>query len=283
MGILGIIPKTMAEIHPTAILDGNISLGDGVVVGPQCVLQGDITIGSGTTLIGNVYLTGTLVMGHRNVVYPFSCIGFAAQDISYPTDAYNPGIVIGDDNIFREGSTVHRATQKSPTTIGNNNYLMTTTHVGHDCQIGNNVTLVTDSALGGHVHIMDKVIVGGASSAHQFVTIGKGAMLAAGILTSYDVLPYFLLTGYNIVGSLNIIGMRRSGMDANEITRRKEIFKLLYRSEHSHNKALQILKDQNDPIALEYVDAIESSRRGIVPRAIPKRLARRGATVEADA
>jgi UDP-N-acetylglucosamine acyltransferase len=283
MVIVGIIHKTMAEIHPTAILDGNISLGDAVVIGPHCVLEGDITIGAGTTLIGNVYLTGTLVMGSRNVVYPFSCIGFAAQDISYPNDTYNPGVLIGDDNTFREGSTVHRATQESPTTIGNNNFLMTTSHVGHDCQIKNNVTLVTDAALGGHVHVMDKVIVGGASSAHQFVTIGKGAMLAGGVITTYDVLPYFLLTGYNIVGSLNIIGMRRSGMEANEITRRKEIFKLLYRSEHSHNKALQILKNQNDAIALEYVGAIESSRRGIVPRTTTKRLGRRGTTVEADA
>jgi UDP-N-acetylglucosamine acyltransferase len=135
---------------------------------------------------------------------------------------------------------------------------------------------VTDSALGGHVHVQDKVIVGGSSSVHQFVDIGKGAMLAAGLITTYDVLPYFLLTGYNIVGSVNIVGMRRSGMDRKEITRRKEIFKLLYKSDNSHNKSVEILKEQNDPIALEYVEAIETSRRGIVPRAHATRNARRG-------
>ncbi len=266
----------MPKIHSTAILDGDISLADDVVIGPHCVLQGQITIGEGTTIIGNAYLTGKLIIGNRNTVYPFACIGFAAQDINYSADQFEPGIVIGDDNTFRESATVHRATQDVPTTIGNNNFLMTTTHVGHDCQVGNNVTLVTDSALGGHVHVQDKVIVGGSSSVHQFVDIGKGAMLAAGLITTYDVLPYFLLTGYNIVGSVNIVGMRRSGMDRKEITRRKEIFKLLYKSDNSHNKSVEILKEQNDPIALEYVEAIETSRRGIVPRAHATRNARRG-------
>ncbi len=270
----------MPQIHSTAILEGDISLADGVVIGPHCVLQGEITLGQGTTLIGNTYVTGKLVMGKRNTVYPFTCIGFAAQDVNYQADQFEPGIVIGNENTFRESVTVHRATQELPTTIGDNNFFMTTAHVGHDCQVGNNVTLVTDTALGGHVHVHDNVIVGGASSAHQFVTIGKGAMLAAGLTTTYDVLPYFLLTGYNIVGSVNIIGMRRSGMSREEITRRKDIFKLLYRSDHSHNKAVEILKEQHDPIALEYIEAIDSSRRGIVPRANTTRNARRGMSVE---
>ena len=272
----------MPQIHSTAILEGNISLADDVVIGPHCVLRGEITIGAGTSIIGNAYLTGTLVMGERNTVYPFACIGFAAQDINYPVDQCEPGIFIGDDNTFRESVTVHRATLDLPTTIGNHNFLMTTAHVGHDCQIGNNVTLVTDSALGGHVHVHDKVIIGGASSVHQFVTIGKGGMLAGSVITTYDVLPYFLLTGYNIIGSVNIVGMRRSGMVSEEITRRKEIFKLIYRSDNSLNKAVEILKEQNDPIALEYVEAIESSRRGIVPRANARRNERRGISVEAE-
>jgi len=270
----------MQQIHSTAILEGDISLGDDVIIGPHCVLQGEIAIGTGTKIIGNAYLTGKLHVGERNTIYPFTCIGFAAQDINYSSDQFEPGIVIGDDNTFRESVTVHRATQNVPTTIGNNNFLMTTVHVGHDCQIGNNVTLVTDAAIGGHVHLHDKVIVGGASSVHQFVTVGTGAMLAGNVITTYDVLPYFLLTGYNIVGSINIVGMRRSGMDREEITRRKEIFKLLYRSDYSHNNAVEMLKKQNDPVALEYVEAIESSRRGIVPRTHAPRNARRGTSLE---
>jgi len=266
----------MPEIHPTAILDGKISLADDVVIGPHCVLTGDITLGGGTTLIGNCYLTGTLSMGEGNTVYPFSTLGFAPQDINYPNDQYEPGLVIGDKNIFREHTTVHRATQEKPTTIGHENMFMASSHVAHDCVVGNNNTLVNCVLLAGHVHLQDQILIGGDAAIHQFVTVGTGAMIIGMGYASYDVLPHFMITGPNIVGSINIVGMRRSGMDRKEITRRKEIFKLLYKSENSHNKSVDILKKQNDPIALEYIEAIETSRRGIVPRVHTTRNARRG-------
>ena len=272
----------MAQIHPTALLKGNITLEDDVVVGPNCVLQGDITIGSGTRVIGSSYLTGKLVMGERNIVYPSSSIGFAAQDINYSVDQYEPGIVIGNDNTFREGCTVHRATQELPTSIGNHNLLMTTAHVGHDCQIGNHITIVTDVGLGGHVHVHDYAVIGGSSGVHQFVTIGKGAMIAAFVLTTYDVLPYFMLTGINVVGSINVIGMRRRGMEPSEITRRKDIYKLLYRSDHSLGKAIERLRDQDDAVAMEYIEAIDNSRRGIVPLPTGQRTARRNTAVKVN-
>jgi UDP-N-acetylglucosamine acyltransferase len=272
----------MPTIHQSAALDGNITLADDVVIGPNCVLQGDILIGAGTRLVGNVYLTGKLSMGQRNVVYPFSCIGFAAQDVNYSNNIYEPGIFVGNDNTFREGCTVHRATQELPTTIGDNNYFMTTAHVGHDCQIENHVTMVTNSCLGGHVHVQDRVIIGGMGGAHQFTKIGKGAMIAGGFISTYDVLPYFMLTGNNIVGSINVIGMRRSGMDNEERTRRKEIFKLLYRSGQSLGKAIDKLKTQKDAIAQEYVDAINNSKRGIVPLCTENRMARRGSLVREE-
>ncbi|MDP7008254.1 MAG: acyl-ACP--UDP-N-acetylglucosamine O-acyltransferase [Phycisphaerales bacterium] len=270
----------MPTIHPTSIVDTRVQLADDVVIGPNCVLQGDIKIGKGSTLIGNCYLTGKLLMGENNVVYPYACIGFAAQDVHYSHDLYEPGIVIGNNNTFREGTTVHRGTQESPTTIGNDNLFMTTSHVGHDAQIGNNVTIVTNSALGGHVHIHDRVLVGGGSCIHQFVTVGKGAMLAGGTTTTYDILPYFLLSGYNNIGSVNIVGMRRSGMDREEITKRKDVFKMFYRSNLSQTKVLQLLEEQNNSVAQEYIDAVANSRRGIVPKTNANRAARRGSFVE---
>ncbi len=268
----------MAEIHPTAIIEGNVNLANDVVVGPHCVLQGDISIGEGTTLVGSCYLTGTLVIGTSNVVYPCSCIGFAGQDVNYTHDQYDPGIAIGNNNTFRENVTVHRATQEKPTTIGNDNMFMTTAHVGHDCQIGNSVTMVTDSMLGGHSHIHDNVIVSGGAGVHQFCTIGKGAMLAGCMMTTYDVPPYFMLTGNNVIGSVNIIGMRRSDMDKSEITRRKDIFKLFYRSGNTISASVEQLKEDGDPIALEYVTFIENSRRGLVLPEHPMRSERRGVT-----
>ena len=101
----------MPDIHPTTILDGNISLADDVAIGPHSVLMGDISIGSGLRLIGNCYLAGTLDIGENNTVYPFVSIGFTSQDINFPYDQYEPGIKIGNNNVFREGTTVHQATQ----------------------------------------------------------------------------------------------------------------------------------------------------------------------------
>ncbi len=266
----------MPQIHQTAILDGNITLADDVVIGPYCVLNGNISIGSGTTVIGNCYLTGDLSIGNGNVLYPFTSIGFAAQDVNHPHDQYDPGIVIGDNNTFREGATVHRATQELPTTIGNGNMFMTTSHVAHDCQIANNCTVVTDVSLAGHVHLQDNVTLGGSANIHQFVTLGKGVLIIGLSYASYDVAPYFMITGGNIVGSINIIGMRRSGMDRSEITRRKEIYKLLYKSGNSIHTSVEKLKEEGDTIALEYVKFIESSRRGVVAPYHPKRSERRG-------
>jgi len=266
----------MPQIHPTAILEGDITLADDVVIGQHCVLQGDITLGSGTHLIGNCYLTGKLVMGRRNVVYPFSSIGFAAQDINFPPDMFEPGVLIGDDNVFRENVTIHRATREHPTTIGDGNMFMVASHVGHDCFIGNNTTIVNVVSLAGHVHIHDHVTIGASTCIHQFVTLGRGAMLHGAMFTTYDIPPYFMLTGDNIIGSLNIIGMRRSGMPQQEITRRKEIYKLLYRSGKTLKHSLEQLKACDDQIANEYTSFIESSRRGIVPPQHKKRLERRG-------
>jgi UDP-N-acetylglucosamine acyltransferase len=266
----------MPEIHSTAIVKGDVTLADDVVIGPHCVLEGDITIGSGTRLLGNVYLTGTLVIGERNILYPYTCIGFAAQDVNFPPDKFEPGIIIGNDNTFREGSTVHRATQDSPTTIGNDNMFMTSSHVGHDCQVANNVTIVTGGGLGGHVHVEDRVIIGGGTIVHQFVTIGKGAMLGAGLFAAQDIAPYFMLTGINIVGSVNLVGMRRSGMDGEEITRRKDIFTLLYRNDNTIKSSINTLEQDGDVIAMEYAAFAKSSRRGLVAPQHKTRNQRRG-------
>ncbi|MDP7005630.1 MAG: acyl-ACP--UDP-N-acetylglucosamine O-acyltransferase [Phycisphaerales bacterium] len=269
----------MQEIHKTAVLDGNIQLADDVTIGPNCVLTGDVSIGNGTRVIGGSYLTGKLNIGTDNTIYPSAHIGFAAQDINFPDDKFEPGINIGNKNVFREGVTVHRATQESPTTIGDGNMFMTNSHVAHDCQVANNTTIVSCVHLAGHVHLQDKVIIGGSANIHQFVTLGKGVMIIGMGYASYDVPPYFMVTGPNIVGSINIVGMKRSGMNKDEIRSRKEIYKLIYKSGQPIHASVEQLKKDNDAIALEYVNFIESSRRGIIAPFHPKRSERRGITV----
>ena len=269
----------MPKIHPTSILDGNITLAEDVVIGPNCVLQGEISIGAGSKLVGNCYLTGKLAIGERNTIYPFVCIGFAPQDSNYSDTQYEPGVSIGNDNIFREGTTVHRATQEMPTSISDGNIFMTTSHIAHDCHIANGCTIVTDVSLAGHVHIQDNVILGGSANIHQFVTLGKGSMIIGLGYASFDVPPYFMITGGNIIGSINVIGMRRSGMETREITRRKEIYKLMYRSGNSIQTSLEQLKRDGDPIALEYAAFIDSARRGVVTPYLQQRSARRGMAI----
>ena len=119
----------MPSIHPTAVLEGDVSLADDVAVGPNCVLIGPITIGAGSRLVGNVWLHGPLRMGEGNVVYPFACLGFAPQHAKFDPATAGPGVLIGDGNTIREHVTIHRAfTDEAPTTLGDRNFLMASSH-----------------------------------------------------------------------------------------------------------------------------------------------------------
>mgnify|MGYP001182915520 CR=1 FL=1 len=148
--------------------------------------------------------------------------------------------------------------------------------VAASVKVAHNVTIVTGGGLGGHVHVQDRVIVGAATIVHQFVTIGTGAMLGAGLFVTQDIAPFFMLTGINIIGSINLVGMRRSGMDGEEITRRKDIFKLIYRSEDTIKNSLESLEQDGDGVAMEYVSFAKSSRRGLVAPQNKARNKRRG-------
>lgn len=272
----------MPTIHPTAILDGDINLADDVEVGPNCVLRGRITIGAGTRLIGNCYLTGTLSMGTGNIVYPFACLGFAAQDVNYPGDMYDPGVSIGSDNQFREYTSVHRATQETPTTIGDRNIFMSASHAGHDVRVASDCTFVSGAMLGGHAWIDDHAIIGGGSGIHQFVRVGTGAMVAGIIICTLDLPPWFLMSGTNNVTSPNLVGMRRSGMPREEIDRRRAIFKLTYRQGLTAKQVVEALRGEGDAVALEYADFIEQARKGACAgQQTRRRLERRGSHADA--
>jgi UDP-N-acetylglucosamine acyltransferase len=169
----------MPTVHPTSLLDGAVELGEDVTIGPSCVLTGPIRIGRGTRLIGHAYLQGPLELGADNVVYPFVCLGFAPQHLRFDPRTPGQGLTVGDGNTFREHVTIHRAfAEEHPTTIGNRNYFMGGTHAGHDCRVGDECVLVNGALLGGHVTLQDAVTVGGGTVVHQFVRIGRGAMLS---------------------------------------------------------------------------------------------------------
>jgi len=255
----------MPEIHPSAILEGEVELAGDVVVGPHCVLTGPVTLGAGTRLIGGVWLQGPLVMGERNVVYPGACLGFAGQDLKWDPREPGAGVVIGDDNVFREGSTVHRATShETPTRIGSRGMWMAQAHAGHDTLVGDDCVFANSTALGGHSRVDDRVITGGGLMVHQFCRIGRGTMLSGGVATSRDLPPFFMLTGINVAGSLNLVGMRRMGMSREEIDDVRWVYRTLYRQGHSLTSAVAELETRRErPLVAEYLDFLATSKRGI--------------------
>jgi len=257
----------MPDIHPTALLQGDVQLAEDVVIGPHCVLTGPVSLGPGCTLIGNAYLHGPLTMGRDNVVYPFACLGFAPQHLKFDPHTPGKGLVIGDDNTFREHVTIHRAfTDDGPTCIGDRNYFMVASHAGHDCRIGDDCTFVNAALIAGHVVIHDNVTVGGGATVHQFVRIGRGAMLSGLAGTGLDIPPWFTLTGINVCGSVNLVGLRRSGLDKSDIDDVRWVYRTLYRKNRSLQYALLDLKERSDrPIVADYIRFIESSDRGICP------------------
>lgn len=257
----------MPRIHPSAVIEGDVTLADDVVVGPGCVIAGcpgPVSIGAGTVLRAQVHIEGPCTIGERNTFYPCSSAGFPPQDLGFDPAAPGPGLVIGNGNTFREGVTVHRAKTAVPTRIGDSNYWMTNSHLGHDAQVGNNCVIASGALIGGHVQLADRVTLGGNATIHQFVRVGRGAMFTGSIGTSLDLPPWFTLTARNVAGSMNVVGLRRSGASPEEIHTVRWVYRQLYRSGCTPQQSLGRLRTRaGDPVVDQYIAFIEQSKRGI--------------------
>ncbi len=254
------------QIHPSATIEGEVTLGEGVTVGPNCILDGTVGpvhIGDGSRLLGNCFVTGPTMMGCENTLWPGSAIGGPPQDVNFDPMTAGSGLIIGDRNIFREGASVHRGKTEAPTRIGDDNYFMSNSHAGHDCVLGNRIQLASGALLAGHVTVGDRVIFGGNAAAHQFVRIGAGAMIRGLSGASLDVPPWCINYEIGRIAGLNLIGMRRSGMSESEFARRREVYRVMYRQGLSMPSVIKLLREAGDPVAIEYADFIESSDRGV--------------------
>ncbi|MBA3313442.1 MAG: acyl-ACP--UDP-N-acetylglucosamine O-acyltransferase [Planctomycetota bacterium] len=215
----------LAEVHPRATLGENVSVGPFCVVGPQ------VALGDGCVLDSHVVLTGKTTIGKRNRFWPGVVIGGEPQDRSWkPADT---SVEIGDDNQCREGVTIHRGAEKEDgvTRIGNRNMFMANSHVAHNCWVHNDVILVNGVLLGGHVHVHDWATISGNSVVHHFTTIGTVAFVGGGFRVVVDVPPYMLHAGCDDpkIATINVVGMRRRGINDEAITAVKRAFKLMYR------------------------------------------------------
>ena len=258
----------MPKIHPTAILDGDITLADDVEIGPSCILRGRVSIGAGTVLVQAVHLQGPLEMGAGNACYPGVAIGFAPQDKSFHHAKDGAGTVVGDGNTFRENTTIHRATRDDrPTRVGSRNFWMANAHAGHDVQVGDDCVFANNTMFGGHAEVASRVVTGGAAAVHQFARVGRGAMISGLAGVSKDVCPFFTVSNTNYVGSYNRIGMRRGGFAQPDIDMVREIYGLLVRSRRPYSARVRSIEAlAGHPVADEFIAFIKSSKRGVMTR-----------------
>ncbi|MBS0191260.1 MAG: acyl-ACP--UDP-N-acetylglucosamine O-acyltransferase [Phycisphaerales bacterium] len=267
----------MASIDPTSRVASQVKLGEGVEIGPWCVLDGPIQIGPGTRLLSNVILRGPLTIGSNCLFYPGAAIGYPGQDFKFKFDNPTPGVVIGDNCTFREGVTIHAATHKEiPTRVGNNCYFMVQSHAGHDCQIGNHVTIVNAAVLGGHCEIADNVTIGGLAAIHQFTRIGRYAFVSGHSGFTTDIPPFCMAYGRNRLQSINQVGLRRANFPREQIQKLRTVFRRALQSAVTRQDAIAICESfaAECPPAQEIADFMRAGKRPIAPGSLrpPKEL-----------
>lgn len=252
-------------IDPTARVDRRAELADGVKVGPYAIIEGPVHVDEGTEIGPHAVIYGPARLGRRNRIGAGAALGLAPQDVSYrgePTE-----LVIGDDNEIREYVTVSRGTVKGGgvTRIGSHCYLMHYSHVGHDAQVGDRVILTGYAGLAGHSRIGDGAVIGGMAGIHQFVSVGRLAMVGGLAMVRQDVPPFMLVAGNPArVHGLNLVGLRRAGIDPHVRSLLKQAYRLLYRSGLRLEEALSRIEALGTaPELAELVAFARSSRRGI--------------------
>lgn len=254
------------EIHPSAIVSPHAELSSGVKVGPYSIIGSHVIIGKDTNIGSHVVIEGHTVIGERNIIYPFVSIGSAPQDIDYTGE--DTRVQIGDDNILREYCTINRGSTKQDwiTIVGNNNYLMISSHVGHDCVVGNHVVITNSVALGGHVTVGDYANLGGLAAAHQFVRIGAYAIIGGLTGVSKDIPPYMMAAGERArLYGLNQIGLRRQGFSGEVIQGLRKAYRMIWRETSIFSEGIARVRAEMEPFPeLEVLlDFISSSKRGI--------------------
>jgi UDP-N-acetylglucosamine acyltransferase len=253
-------------IHPTAIISSEAKLPPDVTVGPYAIIEGPVTVGPGTVVHAHGQLIGPLTMGAHNVIHANAIIGGTPQDRKYKAEFSET--IIGDDNVFREGVTIHRGTgANTKTVIGHRCYFMATSHVGHNARVGNDVTLINGSMMAGHSSIGDRAILGGGCSLHQFCRVGRLALISNSVGFNVDFPPFFLSMATNAISQLNAVGLRRSGMSPHAINALRRMFQLAFRENRSHPLRTALAQLPPDILAVpevqEVIEFCNQAKRGV--------------------
>ena len=252
----------MNEIHSTAIVSAEAQLGKGNRIGPYVIIEDHVTLGDNNHIAAHTVLKSYTRLGNDNRVAEHVVLAGLPQDLGFQD---KPTYVeIGNGNTLREGVTINRATKDNGATrLGNNNYLMALVHVGHDCQLGNNVIIAPSSGIGGHVQIADRAFISGGVMVHQFCRIGSFAMLGGNSKITQDCLPFMITDGAPAtVHGLNKVGLKRAGFKLDAIKALKEAYRILFRAPVSLDEKLAQLNSMDNDHVQALFNFLQASKRG---------------------
>ena len=250
-------------IHPTALIHPKAKLDATVRVGPFAVIDEDVELGAHCVVGPHVYLTGVTTIGSHNQFHAGCVIGDAPQDLKYKGEPTR--VRIGDKNDFREHVTVNRATTADgETIIGSNNYLLLHSHVGHNCRLGDHIILGSGSLLAGHVTVADRALLSGNCMVHQFTRVGTLAMMQGGAGISQDLPPFTIACGVNGICGLNVVGLRRAGINAEQRLELKRLYHALFRGGKNFRAALAAAQSEFTGAAAQtMMQFIAAAKRGV--------------------
>ena len=250
-------------IHNTSVIDSKAKVGKNVKIGPFCYVGPKVELNENVELISNIHIEGDTRIGKGTKIFPFASIGTDPQDLKFKNEKNS--IIIGENNIIREYVTINPGTAGggSKTTIGNSCLLMISSHVAHDCTIGNNVIIANNVPLGGHVTIEDSVVIGGNSAVQQFTRIGRLAMIGGMTGVLKDVIPFGLSIGNrNYLQGLNLIGLRRKKYDNQKIMGLSKAYKEIFASKNLHENLNKINgENKNNELVKEVIAFISKDKK----------------------
>ncbi|MBT9243893.1 acyl-ACP--UDP-N-acetylglucosamine O-acyltransferase [Gemmobacter fulvus] len=236
-----------ARIHPAAVVEPGAQIAAGVEIGPFAVVGPEVRLAEGVVVKPHAIVTGWTDVGAGTVIFPGACVGEVPQDLKFRGERTR--LVIGARCKIREGATLNTGTEGGGglTQIGDDCLLMTGAHVGHDARLGDRVILANQAAIAGHCQIGDDVIVGGLSGVHQWVRVGRGAIIGAVTMVTNDVVPYGLVQGpRGVLDGLNLVGLKRRGVERSEITALRAAYQMLAQGEGSFLDRARRLADETD-------------------------------------
>ena len=256
------------KIHPSAIVDPAAKIGADVSIGPCAVVGAEVVIGERSTIQSHVVLEGAVTIGRDNLIGHGAVIGAWPQDVSFSAER-KTSVQMGDENVIREHCTIHRGSPEgSVTRIGNKNFLMVGAHIGHNCVIENNVVIANNCLLAGHVQVDDGAFLGGGSTFHQNMRVGRLVMVQGSSAFGKDLPPFTIAAERNAIFGINILGLKRAGFSAKDRDEIKAAFKLLYASGLNISQALEKAASMKlGAPAREFFDFVAAAKekRGVCP------------------